>query len=155
MLRCIWSVTPTLFLVVAACGGATFRWRPSLSSQVPDSTPVRFVTQRSEPRVTGRALDWERRRPRLITLRGDTVLVPEGARLEVRLKEKTTRAVAGAVVGFVVGVGVMYSTCAAPRRYCGEQDPTPMLAAGLGALVGSRIKADQWIRVRWNVPVER
>ena len=117
-------------------------------SQVPDSTPVRFEVERSDPWVSGQALGWQRGSPRIITPRGDTVVVPGAALVQVRLREKTNRAVVGAVVGFVVGMGVSYARCPSPRTSCAEGDPmTPLLVSSLGALVGSRFKADEWVRV--------
>ena len=139
-----------VILLATGCAKATFRWQPSLTSQVPDGTPVRFKVARGEPRASGQALDWQRGAPRVITPRGDTVSVPDTAFIQVRLKNKTNHAVAGAIAGFVVGVGVSWATCAPPKTHCGEQDPTPMLAAGLGALIGSLFKADHWVRVRWD-----
>ena len=151
MLRFASAAFHLVFLAgIAGCGGATFRWHPSLVSQVPDSTPVRFGVQRNTRRVLGRALDWQHGRPRVITARGDTVVVPDTATLEVRLKNKANRAVAGAVVGYIVGVGVSYGLCPPPKTTCGEQDPTPVWSAGLGALIGSAFKKDHWVRVRWD-----
>jgi hypothetical protein len=143
------SIVPLAFVTMAACGGARMQWRPSLVSHVPDSTPVRFTRRAGEPRVQGRALDWQRAVPRVVTATGDTIVVPDSARLEVRLREKKSRATFGGVIGWAVGVGVMYANCPSPKRTCGEQDPTPVLVAGLGALIGSRFKADDWVRVRW------
>jgi hypothetical protein len=87
-----WITVPPIvstFLIgavfLSACASATIRWQPSLVSQVPDSTPVRFSAAQHEPPVRGRAVDWQRGRPRLITQRGDTVVVPASATLEVCL----------------------------------------------------------------------
>jgi hypothetical protein len=135
-------------LALAACSNGTTRWHPSLASQVPDSTPVRFVPGENERQITGLALDWEPGRPRVITREGHTVVVPKGSVLEVRLTEKASHPVFGAVIGWAVGVGVSYATCPSPKRYCGEEDPRPLLGAGLGALIGSRVKTDWWVGVR-------
>lgn len=137
-------------LLTVACGRTTVQWRPSLVSHVPDSTPVRFTRQVGRPRVQGVSLDWQRGSPRLVTPAGDTIVVPDTARLEVRLRERKSRAIPGSLIGWGVGIGVMYATCPSPKRTCGEQDPTPLLFAGLGALIGSRFEADDWVRVRWN-----
>jgi hypothetical protein len=88
----------------------------------------------------------------VITAGGDTVAVPHGSTLEVRLNEKAGHTTAGVVGGWALGVAVSYATCPPPKRYCGEQDPTPALAMGLGALIGSRVKTDQWVRVGWDAP---
>ena len=144
------AVLLAVTLSLAACSSGTTRWHPSLASQVPDSTPVRFAPGESERQVAGLALDWERGPLRVVTTRGDTVVVPRGSALEVRLKEKSNHAVIGAVVGWAVGVAVSYATCPPPKRYCGEEDPRPLLGAGLGALVGSRVKTDWWVGVRWD-----
>lgn len=137
-------------LALAACSNGTTRWHPSLASQVPDSTAVRFVPGENERQITGLALDWERGRPRLITRGGDTIVVPKGSTLEVLLKEKASHPVFGAVIGWAVGVAVSYATCPSPKRYCGEEDPSPLLGTGLGALVGSRVKTDWWVGVHWD-----
>ena len=140
-------------LLVTACGGATFRWRPSLVSHVPDSTPVRVNPQTGEPRIRGRSLGWQQGAPRLITATGDTIVLSRGAgRVEVRLKEKKGQGVLGAVIGWAVGVGVTYATCDPPRTHCGEQNPVPIWGAGLGAVIGSMFKTDDWARVRWDSP---
>ena len=144
------AVLSAVALVLAACSNGTTRWHPSLASQVPDSTPVRFVPSESERQVAGLALDWERGRLRVVTSRGDTVLVPKGSELQVRLREKASHPVFGAVVGWALGVAVSYATCPPPKRYCGEEDPSPLLGTGLGALVGSRVKTDWWVGVRWD-----
>lgn len=143
----------SILLLGAACGNATVTWRPSLLSHVPDSTAVRWNPQTGEPRVRGRSLGWQHGAPRVVTDTGDTVMIARGAgRLEVRLREKKRQGVIGAVIGWAVGVGVMYATCDPPRTYCGEQNPSPLLGAGLGALIGSMFKADDWVRVRWDSP---
>ena len=137
---------PFVFLVATACGGSTFRWQPSLTSHVPDSTTVRFNLARNEPHVVGRSIDWQRGKPRLVTSRGDTVVVPDSARLEVRLKNKTNHAVAGGMLGLAVGFGVAFAACSSES--CSEQALTPYLVGALGALLGSAFKTDQWVRVR-------
>jgi hypothetical protein len=139
-------------LLLTACGGAAIRWQPSVASQVPDSTFVRFAPAAGEAPTSGVALDWPSGRLRVITSRGDTIVVPPGSALEVRLKDKATHPIAGTIIGWAVGVAVSYAACAPPRTYCGEEDPTPLLGLGLGALIGSRIKTDWWVRVQWDAP---
>jgi hypothetical protein len=119
---------------------------------VPDSTWVRFVRGVGEPSISGLALEWQNGHPRVITERGDTVIVPEGSTLAVRLKEKQTHANAGAVIGWALGVALAYAACPPPRSFCGEEDPTPLVAAGLGAFVGSKVRTDWWVDVRWDPP---
>ena len=143
-----WFLSPLVILLATGCARETFRWRPSLTSQVPDSMPVRFNVGRGEPRASGRSLGWQRGAPRLITPRGDTVAVPESAYIQVRLKDKANHALAGAFVGMVVGVGVSFAECGETR--CGPGDRRPLYITGLGALVGSRFKAASWVRVRWD-----
>lgn len=138
-------------ILLEGCAGGAIRWQPSLASQVPDSTSVRFVSRDGQSPVSGVALDWERGWPRVITARGDTIMVPDGSALEVRLREKANHTTAGTVIGWAIGVGISYAACPPPRRYCGEEDPTPLLAGGLGALIGSRVKTDWWVSVRWDV----
>ena len=142
---------------VAGCSGATYRWQPSLVSQVPDSTTVRFapvpVSRETRDRpIEGRALDWRSDAPKLITARGDTVVIPRGATMSVRLKQKAGHAVAGAILGAVVGVVIELANCPGDWGICGEENPTELLMAGVGALIGNAIKTDHWVRVRWEPP---
>lgn len=139
-------------LSMAACAGPAIRWQPSYSSQIPDSATVRFTVHPGEAPILGSALDWRLGRPRVVTARDDTVLIPERSALEVRLKEKASHATAGAIIGWALSVAVSYATCAPPRRYCGEENPTPLFATGLGALIGSRIRTDWWVGVQWTPP---
>jgi hypothetical protein len=128
------------------CTRATFGFRPSLTSQVPDGAAVRVRSQNGQPSITGQALDWQVGRLRVITSAGDTVVVPQAATLEVRLKEKKTHATLGAVVGLGVALSIKLVQCP-PTNYCAP-DLTPLLTAGVGALVGSRFTAVEWARVR-------
>jgi hypothetical protein len=155
MIRLAALSSAAALLLLSACAGATTRWQPSLASQVPDSTPVRFAPHAGEPRITGLAVDWERGQLRVITERGNTVIVPDGAAIEVRLREKARHPTAGAIIGWAFGVAISYAACPPPKKYCGEEDPTPLLAAGLGALIGDRVKTDWWVRVRWDTSSPR
>ena len=146
------ATSVAMLLLASSCASGGVKWRPSLVSHVPDSTWVRFARQNGDSSIMGRAMDWQRGRPRVITAVGDTVAVPNGSALEVRLNEKAGHTTAGIIAGWAVGVTISYATCPPPKKYCGEQDPTPALAAGLGALIGSRVKSDQWVRVRWDAP---
>jgi hypothetical protein len=128
------------------CTRAAFGFRPSLTSQVPDSAVVRVRAQNGQPSVTGRALDWQDGQPRVITAAGDTLVVPQAATLEVRLKEKKTHTILGGVVGLGMGMGIALARCPSTNR-C-SPDLMPMLAAGVGALIGSRFSTAEWVRVR-------
>jgi hypothetical protein len=145
-----------LFAAVLVLSGCASRqvvyWRPHVVPQVPDSTPVRYRVDSNTPFVRGVAVDWTRNTPRIVTARGDTVVVPPGVRLDVRLREKSGKATMGAVIGFVAGVIASYAACPEPRTHCGEEDPTPLLGAGVGALVGSLYKSYPWVRVCWDTP---
>lgn len=148
-------VPPALLLgalSLSACAGTVMRWQPSLASHVPDSSTVRYGIRPGERPTSGQAVDWQRGRPRVVTASGDTIVVPEGATLEVRLKEKATHEKAGGVIGWALGVAISYAACPPPRRYCGEEDPTPLLGTGLGGLIGWLAKTDRWVQVRWDPP---
>ena len=132
--------------ISAGCTRATFGFRPSLMSQVPDSSVVRIRAQNGQPPVTGRALGWQAGRPRVVTTAGDTVAVPQGAVLQVRLKQKKTHATLGGVLGVGVGMGIKIAQCP-PTRRCGP-DLTPVLTGAAGALIGSRFSAAEWVRVQ-------
>jgi hypothetical protein len=138
-------------LLLAACASGGTRWQPSLVSQVPDSTWVRFHDAVGQTSASGFALDWQRGRPRVIVDR-DTLLIPEASALEARLKEKRGHAIFGTITGWALGAAISYATCAPPKKYCGEEDPTPLLGTLLGAWVGSRVKTDWWVRVQWDTP---
>lgn len=91
MIRFASSTFAATFLLTA-CGGARVSWHLSLVSHVPDQTPVRLTAQADKPAVLGLALDRRQKRPRVITERGDTgdtVSVPEGAKLEARLYDRS------------------------------------------------------------------
>ena len=148
MLRVLSPVSPALFFLVAACGGATFGRRPSLSSHVPDSTLVRIAVQETGLRMSGRAVDWQRGTPKIVTTRGDTMIVPDGARLQVRFKGRTNGAAVGGLVGALVGVVVTFNHCGPVDEECEEKDPTVFLTFGAGALIGSLFKPTAWVTVR-------
>jgi hypothetical protein len=137
-------------IVLVGCNRATFTWHPSLVSQVPDGTPVRFSPERRDRPTVGRSLDWQRGVPKLLTTLGDTVVVPRGAWTMVRLNRKAGHPVSGAIIGAIVGVGVEIANCPSRWELCGEENPTELLFAGLGALIGAQIKTEHWIRVRWS-----
>ena len=149
MLRVLLPVSPALFFLVAACGGATRGWRPSISSShVPDSTLVRIAVQESGLRMSGRAIDWQRGTPKVVTTRGDTMIVPDGARLEARIKGRTNGAAFGSVVGYLIGVVVTFNRCGGIDAECSEKDPASLLTLGAGALIGSLFKPTLWVTVR-------
>ena len=137
-------------LLLTACHGATYRWQPTLVSQVPDSMAVQFRPPNESRSVVGRSLGWRTIAPRVITPRGDTLVVPNASKMSVKAKGKIGHPLAGAVVGWAVGTGVMVAHCGKLMSYCGEQDPTPLLSAGLGALLGATIRTDRWVRLRWG-----
>jgi hypothetical protein len=68
----------------------------------------------------------------------------------VRLNRKAGHPVAGAIVGAIVGVGVEIANCPSRWELCGEENPTELVFAGLGSLIGAQIKTTHWIRVRWS-----
>ena len=153
MLPMLFRVSPGVFFLVAACGGTTRGWRPSISfSHVPDSTPVRIAVQETGLRMSGRAIDWQRGMPRVVTTRGDTMVVPDGARLEARIRGRTNGAAFGAAVGYLVGVVVTFNRCGGIDAECSEKDPTSLLTLGAGALIGSLFKTTAWFTVRRDTP---
>ena len=124
-------------------------WRPSLVSHVPDGTEARFRVG-TDYVMVGRAVGWTAATPRLVSPSGDTIVIPSGARLEVRVKDPDRHTKAGAILGYVVGVAVMYATCA-DKKYCGEQNPTALLGLLAGGIVGHFV-ADYWVPVAWTAP---
>ena len=146
MLRFELFLMGAIVAVAGGCTRATFGFRPSLTSQVPDSSVVRMRARNGQPSVTGRALGWRGERPRIITSVGDTVIVPQVATLEVRLKDTKTHATLGGVIGVTIGLGIKVANCP-PTTKCGP-DFTPALTAGVGAFIGSRFTQAEWARVR-------
>ena len=139
-----------LLFVLTGCSGTTYRWQPSRVSQVPDSMVVRFVPVEGQRPVTARSLGWQTTEPRVITPRGDTLRVPAGARVAVKAKGKTGHPLAGALVGWAVGTGIMLAHCGQLVSYCGEQDPSSLIGASIGALIGATIRTDRWVRLKWD-----
>ena len=155
MRRFVPSLVLVTVVLLTGCH-PTYRWQPSIVSQVPDNTPVRFTLPSASREIrgattVGRSLGWQSNAARLVTSRGDTVLIPRAATLAARLKNKTGHPVAGAIVGAVIGVGVEIANCRSENlSICGEENPTELLFAGAGALIGALIKTEKWIRVRWE-----
>lgn len=144
MIRPIPSALCVSLLLLAGCTSAAITWRPKVVSQVPDSTPVRFVRSGEKP-IEGVALGWQSGRPRMLGQHGDTVLIPEDARLQVRLRKRAGNAPIGGLVGFVIGIGIAKARC----PDCVENtDPTPLLAATVGALIGATIRSYPWVTVK-------
>ena len=144
---------PTALMFLAASGCTRILFRPSLVTQVPDGKEVRYrVTPNGSTAVVGRALDWEKGTPRLVTSRGDTIVIPTGAHIEFKVDHPNNHAKAGVVVGWLVAVIVMQTNCIQQHiEYCGEEDPTPALGAILGGLIGSFFRED-WIPIAWATP---
>ena len=132
--------------LVAGCTQATFGFRPTLTSQVPDSTVVRVRAINGQPGITGRSLDWQIGRLRIITTTGDTVAVPEAGTLEVRLKTKKTYMAVGGLVGVAIGTGIAVSKCPY-RREC-PPDFRPAVGGAIGMFIGSRFSTADWAVVK-------
>src|SRR5512138_1759638 len=89
-------------ILLTGCTRTVIGWRPTLVSHVPDSTAVRFAPASGATTVAGRSLDWQRGSPKVITSRGDTLVVPREAAVSVRLPGKVRHTGTGAVVGAIV-----------------------------------------------------
>jgi hypothetical protein len=133
-------------IVLGGCTHVTFGFRPSITSQVPDSTIVRVRATNGQPSVTGRSLDWQTGRPRIVTAAGDTVSVPDVGTLEVRLNSKKSYAAVGGLLGVAVGTGFAMAKCSYPRE-C-PPDLRPLIGGGIGVLVGSRKRTAEWVVVK-------
>ena len=133
-----------LMLAVASvafqgCTRATFGFRPSFTSQVPDSTIVRLRATNGQPSVEGHSLGWQVGRLRIVNAVGDTVAVPETGTLEVRLARKKRYTAVGGIVGVVVGTAVAVAKC--PYRQECPPDLRPAIGGGVGMLIGSRFSS--------------
>jgi hypothetical protein len=140
---------PALLAAVVLAGGcthATFGFRPSLTSQVPDSSVVRLRAINGQPPIAGRSLDWQTGRLRIVTSAGDTVRVPDVGTLEVRLNSRKSYAAVGGIVGVAVGMGLALSRCP-DRRACGPDLRVP-IGGGIGMLIGSRFHSTEWAVVK-------
>jgi hypothetical protein len=138
-----------VLVVCAGCTTLPARYQSLRTTDIADDTPVRFYppSPSRQPPIRGRALDWTSGMPRLITRDADTLMVPRDAKRQILIPERRSRVVAGGVIGWAVGAITSYANCPSPKRYCGEQDPTPLLATVLGAFIGSRMKTDWWVTV--------
>lgn len=137
-------------LSLGACATVDPHWRPGVTSDVLDGTVARFRIARDSAAVMGTSSGWQGERPLLITGKADSVRIPRGARIEVRLPEKRRHPIAGAFVGWALGIGVTYARCAS-LKYCGESaSPVPLFGFAIGWWAGSTIKTDWWTEVRWD-----
>ena len=143
----------TIVVLLTGCTRTVIGWHPTLVSHVPDSTAVRFAPASGAPTIGGRSLDWQRGSPKVITARGDTLVVPREAAVSVRLPGKVRHAGTGAVVGAVVGIVGSLGVCADNR--CEEGNPYQLLGAAGGALIGYAIRTDNWVRVKWGSEASR
>ena len=144
---------PAALLLFAAPGCTRILFRPTLVTQVPDGREVRYrATPNGSTAVVGRALDWEKGTPRLVTTRGDTIAIPNGAHIEFKVDHPSNHAKAGAVVGYLVAIIVMQTNCNRQNiQYCGEEDPTPLLGILAGGIIGSLMTED-WVPISWTKP---
>ena len=146
MLRRILSSTVAVLVATAGCASLPAD-APTTMAQVRDGSSVRFKSDPAGNVVHGLALGWDRVRPSLVLATGDTIAVPSDARLEVKLPQKKAHPFAGAAIGWAIGVPLTYASCE-NKRYCGEQNPIPLLATAAGWLVGRAVKTDWWVVVR-------
>jgi len=133
-------------VVLNGCTHATFGFRPSLTSQVPDSTVVRVRPINGQPGTTGRSVGWQSGRLAIVTAARDTMAVPEIGTLEVRLNTKKRYTAVGGIVGVVVGTGLAMAKCPY-RSECGP-DLRPAIGGGIGMLIGSRFSSREWLVVK-------
>jgi hypothetical protein len=144
---------PAALLCLAATGCTRIEFRPRLVTQIPDGREVRYRIQpNGSTAVVGRALGWASGTPRIVTSRGDTVIVPAGARIEFKVDHPDSHAKAGGVVGWLLAIAAMQANCIKQDiKYCGEQDPTPVLGAFIGGVIGSLMR-EPWISIEWDAP---
>jgi hypothetical protein len=138
----------TTLVCVGACSTTRVLWRPTQANDVPDGTQVRFLARSANEPTFGRAVGWASSTPRLISARGDTIVIPYGARIDVRVQHPDRHTNAGAIIGYVFGTLTILADCGG-EKYCGEQDPRALLGSIAGAIIGHFI-ADDWIRVGWS-----
>jgi hypothetical protein len=86
----------------------------------------------------------------LVTSRGDTIDIPNGARLEFKVDHPANHAKAGVVLGYIVGTITMYAQCE-DKKYCAEQNPTALLGALVGGIIG-RFMTEDWDPIAWATP---
>ena len=119
---------------------------PRTMGAVADGTPVGYRLSPRAEATRGVAAGWSRGVAGVVRAAGDTVLAPDSAQLEIRIPPRKKHGIAGAVVGWAIAVATMYATCPT-KRYCGEENPLPLLGTGLGWLVGDHVKTDWWVVV--------
>lgn len=91
-------------------------------------------------------MGWNLGKPRIVTPAGDTVDVATATTLEVQVRAAKAQTTLGGVVGLAVGLSIKLAQYPPPTRR--SPDVTPAVAAGVGALIGSRFNAAEWVRVR-------
>jgi hypothetical protein len=134
--------------IIGAVGCASLpAGTPTSIGQVRNGSPVRFRREPTGNAVTGSALGWDQPHPLIVLQSGDTVAIPSGAQLEVKLPQKKSHPYSGATIGWAVGVGFALADCS-NTRYCGEENPLPLLGTVIGWFVGKAVKTDWWIVVR-------
>ncbi len=148
-----------LFVPLAgACAGRVqMSWHPNVVSDVPDSTMVRFSTPESRKKIFGMSAGWQRGTPALVSIMGDTVMIPQNATMEVFRDHKGNLAVWGGIIGYLIGTVHTIATCPPERDLgvCGESGEAA-LSLLAGGLIGWAIKTERWIRVaRDTLPAPR
>ena len=79
--------------------------------------------------------------------RGDTLILPAGAPLEISLGRTGTAKWTGAAIGLgavIVTAAVLTTSSTAPEEY----GPLGPVGALVGGLIGSRIKRERWVSAR-------
>ena len=97
--------------------------------------------------MNGSALGWDRGHPSIVLQNGDTAAVPTGAQLEVKLRQKKAHPYSGAAIGWAASVAVMLANCGG-QKYCGEENPIPLLGTVIGWFAGRAVRTDWWVVVR-------
>ena len=118
---------------------------PPCARRVADGTRVRLRLAVDGTRHTGVALGWATPTPRLVTARGDTIVLVRADERHVSMGRTGRRTLQGALVGWFAGV--LTGAGCFGERTCGEQNPFPLIGTALGAAVGHRLRRERWKRV--------
>ena len=118
---------------------------PTCADSVPDGARVRIRLLIDGKRHAGQALGWGAGTPRVVTAKGDTVVVGPHDRREVGAGRTANRAWQGLIVGLLVG-NLSNAPCFGERT-CGEQNPIPFVTSIAGVLIGRNMRRERWVHV--------
>ena len=111
-------------------------------AEIDEGAPIR-VRRIGGMWTEGRARGFAAGRP-LVVSAGDTLVITCADDVQLRDPSERNHGVLGAIVGLGIGSVIVASGCGG-QSYCGEENPTPILTAIAGWLIG---RTDREVRYR-------